>query len=72
MPARPTLVERKMKKRSSRTGILLFLVALLGGLGYIGFHVARDLNNVTITSVWPYMLLALALLITTRPMQWPR
>jgi len=63
MPARPTLVERKMKKRSSRTGILLFLVALLGGLGYIGFHVARDLNNVTITSVWPYMLLALALLI---------
>jgi len=35
----------------------------MGGLGYIGFHVARDLNNVTITSVWPYLLLALALLI---------
>ncbi|MDR3773609.1 MAG: inorganic phosphate transporter [Terracidiphilus sp.] len=63
MPARPTLVDRRMKKRSSRAGILLFLCALAGGLGYIGFHVARDLTNVTITSVWPYLLLALALLI---------
>jgi len=63
MPARPTLVERKMKKRSSRTGVLLFLSALVGGLGYIGVHVARDLTNVTVTSVWPYLLLALALLI---------
>jgi PiT family inorganic phosphate transporter len=41
----------------------LFLAALLGGLGYIGFHVSKDLHNVTITSVWPYLLLALALLI---------
>ena len=37
--------------------------ALAGGLAYIAFHVARDLNNVTITSAWPYVLLALALLI---------
>ncbi len=63
MPARPTLVDRRMKKQSSRAGILLFLLAFVGGLGYIGFHVARDLTNVTITSVWPYLLLALALLI---------
>jgi PiT family inorganic phosphate transporter len=63
IPARPTLVERRTKKRSSKTGIALFLGALLGGLGYIAIHVARDLTNVTITSVWPYLLLALALLI---------
>ena len=63
MPARPTLVERKLKKQSSRAGVLVFLLALIGGLGYIGLHVARDLTNVTITSVWPYLLLGLALLI---------
>jgi PiT family inorganic phosphate transporter len=35
----------------------------LGGLGYIGLHLTRDLDAVTITSIWPYLLLALALLI---------
>jgi hypothetical protein len=53
LPPRPTLVERKKKKRTSRAGIALFLLALAGGLAYIGFHVARDLTNVTVTSVWP-------------------
>jgi PiT family inorganic phosphate transporter len=41
----------------------LFLLALLSGLGYIGFHLAKDLDTVTVTSVWPYLLLGLALLI---------
>jgi PiT family inorganic phosphate transporter len=63
LPPRPTLVERRKKKRTSNAGIALFLLALAGGLGYIGFHVARDLTNVTVTNVWPYLLLALALLI---------
>jgi PiT family inorganic phosphate transporter len=63
IPSRPTLLERRTKKRSSNAGIAVFLIALLGGMGYIGVHVARDLHNVTITSVWPYLLLALALLI---------
>jgi PiT family inorganic phosphate transporter len=42
---------------------VVFLLAMLGGLGYIGIHVAKDLDNVSITSIWPYLLLALALLI---------
>jgi len=63
IPSRPTLLERRTKKRSSKAGIAVFLIALLGGMGYIGIHVARDLNNVTITSGWPYLLLGLALLI---------
>jgi PiT family inorganic phosphate transporter len=63
MPVRKTLPDRKITKSSSRTGVIAFLVALMGGLGYIVFHVARDLDNVTVTSVWPYLLLALALLI---------
>ena len=63
IPPRPTLLDRRIKKESSRAGIVVFLLALLAGLGYIGVHVAKDLNNVTITSVWTYILLALALLI---------
>ena len=42
---------------------MAFLTALVAGLGYIGFHVAKDLDNVIITSIWPYLLLVLALLI---------
>jgi PiT family inorganic phosphate transporter len=63
IPSRPVLVERRTMKRPSRLGIAVFLIALASGAGYIGIHVARDLHNVTITSFWPYLLLALALLI---------
>ncbi len=63
IPASPSLVERGLKRKSSRTGAWIFVLALLSGLGYIGIHVARDLDNVTVSSVWPYLLLGLALLI---------
>jgi PiT family inorganic phosphate transporter len=63
MPPGRSLLDRRMKKRSSRAGIVVFLLVLLAGLSYIAVHVAKDLNNVTVTSVWPYLLLALALLI---------
>jgi len=55
--------EPMRKRRPSRAGIAVFLLALLGALGYIAFHVAKDLQGVTITSAWPYFLLSLALLI---------
>jgi inorganic phosphate transporter, PiT family len=61
--ASPSLVERRARKASSRAGAWIFALALLSGLGYISFHVARDMNDVTVTSVWPYLLLGLALLI---------
>ena len=63
MPARASVVDRKLLQSSSRGGLILFLFALLGGLAYIGFHVAKDLDTVAIPSVWPYLLLGLALLI---------
>jgi PiT family inorganic phosphate transporter len=63
MPKSKSLLDRKMKNSPSRIGIVAFLAALLGGLGYIAFHVSKDLDNVVVTSVWPYVLLALALLI---------
>jgi PiT family inorganic phosphate transporter len=64
MPASTSILDRKLVKRStSRVSIAMFLAALLSSVGYIGFHVAKDMDNVTITSFWPYLLLALALLI---------
>ncbi len=53
----------KLKSSPSRAGIAVFLLTLAGGLCYIAFHIARDLDTVTITSIWPFLLLALALLI---------
>jgi inorganic phosphate transporter, PiT family len=63
MPSGRSLLDRKLSKAPSRVGIAMFLLALAGGLCYIAFHVASDLDSVTITSIWPYMLLGLALLI---------
>jgi PiT family inorganic phosphate transporter len=63
MPAGKTLLDRKMKKSHSPLGVAAFLVAMAGGLAYIAFHVSRDLDRVTVTSAWPFVLLALALLI---------
>jgi len=59
----PVLLDRNRKKPASRAGVVVFLLALLGALSYIGFHVASDLGSVTVTSVWPYVLLGMALLI---------
>ena len=53
LPASASLVDRKRKKSSSRVGLVVFTLALLGGLGYIGFHLTKDLDAVTITSIWP-------------------
>ncbi|KAA6463352.1 inorganic phosphate transporter [Acidobacteria bacterium AB60] len=60
----PSLLDKKMKSRmpSWVSGVIV-LVALIGGLGYIGFHVAGDLGNVTLGSTWPYVLLGIALFI---------
>jgi PiT family inorganic phosphate transporter len=63
LPGSASLLDRKLTKSSNRAGVVVFLSALASGLGYIGIHVARDLDAVTITSIWPYLLLALALLI---------
>ena len=64
MPARQSsILDSGMKRSSNRASLAVFLVAVLSGLGYICFHVARDLDNATVTSYWPYALLTIALLI---------
>jgi inorganic phosphate transporter, PiT family len=61
--ASASLLDKKMKKSSAWISGTIVLVALLGGLGYIGLHVSQDLSNVTVANVWPYVLLGVALLI---------
>jgi PiT family inorganic phosphate transporter len=63
LPVKAKHRDRTVGAPPSRTSVVVFLAALLGSLGYICFHLAKDLNSVTVTSVWPYMLLGLALLI---------
>jgi PiT family inorganic phosphate transporter len=63
IPATPSLVEHRFDRRSSRAGVWIFLLVVLSGLSYIGVHVAKDMDNVTVTSIWPYFLLGMALLI---------
>jgi inorganic phosphate transporter, PiT family len=58
-----SLLDRKMKKSPAWVSTIIVLAALVGGLVYIGFHIAGDMGNIVITSIWPYALLALALLI---------
>ena len=63
LPKSTSLLDQEMKKSQSRAGLVIFVLAVLAGLAYIGFEVTKDLDSVTITSVWPYLLLTLALLI---------
>ncbi len=58
-----SLLDKKMKKSSAWVSGVVVGIALLGGLGYIGFHIQQDLSNVVVVSVWPYLLLGVALLI---------
>ena len=55
-----TLLDQRSKRKSSRTGTWIFVLAVLSALGYIGVHIAKDLDKATVTSVWPYLMLGLA------------
>jgi inorganic phosphate transporter, PiT family len=63
LPSGASLLDRKMKKWPTWISGVIVAIALLGGLGYIGFHVAEDMSNVVLGSIWPYILLATALFI---------
>jgi PiT family inorganic phosphate transporter len=63
LPAKGSQLDSHMARKPGGASIALFLAALAGGLCFIAFHVARDMKAVTVTSIWPYFLLALALLI---------
>jgi inorganic phosphate transporter, PiT family len=58
-----SLLDQKMKKSSSRLGMMIFGVVLVAGLGYVGSRLAHDLSSTHLATAWPYLLLGLALLI---------
>ncbi len=62
-PQGASLLDRKMKKSPAWVSTAIVLIALLGGLTYVGFHIAGDLGNIPLGSAWPYLLLGTALLI---------
>jgi len=62
-PQGASLLDSKMKKSSSWVSGAIIFAALAGGLGFIGYHVSQDLGNIVVTSIWPYLLLGVALLI---------
>jgi PiT family inorganic phosphate transporter len=63
LPAGASLLDRKMKKSSAWVSSAVVIAALVGGLGFIGFHIAQDLGHIVVSSIWPYLLLGAALLI---------
>jgi inorganic phosphate transporter, PiT family len=62
LPHGESLLDRKRKMPKWVSGAII-LIALIGGLGYVGLHVAGDLGSVTMGSAWPYVLLGTALAI---------
>ena len=64
LPDHPgALLHEKMSKSPGAIGMIIFGIALIGGLGYAGSQLIHDLAGTHLASVWPYALLALALLI---------
>ena len=56
-------VQRQMQRRAGRFGTGLFCVALVIGLGYVLFHLIGDLSHVHTATVFPFILLGIALLV---------
>ena len=58
-----SLLDRKKHAFPGWVTGALVVTALLGGLVYVGIHIAGDMGDVTVVSWWPYVLLGVALLI---------
>src|SRR5262249_26277139 len=56
-------IHDKLNKRPGKIGILIFGLVMLGGFSYVGYQLIQDLSSVKSTSIFPYLLLALALLV---------
>jgi PiT family inorganic phosphate transporter len=58
-----SLLDAKMSKGPGKIGMALFGLALIGGMGYTIGQIAHDLATSPQPTVWPYVLLGVALLI---------
>ena len=59
--ASPTL-EQKLSRSPGKIGMIVFALALMVGMIYIVIALASDLSSVRTTSIFPYLLLTVALL----------
>src|SRR5215471_15639289 len=59
----PLGVHEKLNRGPSKTGTLIFAGVMILGLVFIGTSIARDLGDIHLGSIWPYLLLGVALLI---------
>jgi PiT family inorganic phosphate transporter len=65
-PPRPpasALLEKPMNKTHALISSIVVFGALIVGIGFIGFHISQDFNGVILGSIWPYLLLIVALFI---------
>lgn len=63
-PGGGSVLDQKMSQNpAGRWGVLIFGLLMIGGLIYIGTHISSDLSVVHNASVFPYVLLGIALLI---------
>src|SRR5215469_13075992 len=62
-PAPAHGVKEKLERKPAKIGIAIFGVALLIGFVYAAAHLISDLSTVHTTSIYPFILLACALLI---------
>jgi PiT family inorganic phosphate transporter len=59
----PSLVQQKLSKSPGKMGIVIFLIVLVLGVSYIGLQLTSDLSIVKSPSVYPFLLLGVALLV---------
>ena len=62
-PLGSSAVHDKLNKSPGKIGMAIFGVVLIAGLGYAVSQLTHDLSGTHLASVWPYVLLGLALFI---------
>jgi inorganic phosphate transporter, PiT family len=58
-----TALQQKLSASPGKIGVLIFGLALIAGFIYAGSHLISDLSNLHPTSVMPFVLLGVALLV---------
>src|ERR1700728_1514378 len=61
--ASTTVLDAKLRRSPGKIGMIVFGVVLIIGFVYAGWHLLRDLSTMHSTSVLPYVLLGVALLV---------
>jgi PiT family inorganic phosphate transporter len=59
----PLGIHEKLNRGPSKIGTLIFAGVMILGLVFIGTSIARDLGDIQLGSMWPYLLLGVALLV---------